>query len=114
MEICVFNDGSSDTDFVGKQSLYKSKSDFLADCFGEFDWILESYLTEKEWHQMALFKDTSIVKDDGYCRYYPKIPDSCGADIENGYMFCEKGKGAFSVYSVNISDLAKKVKEFVA
>ena len=53
MEICAFHDGSSYTDFVGKQSSYMNKEDFLADCFNEFDYILEDYLTEQEWHQIV-------------------------------------------------------------
>ena len=60
-----------------------------------------------------MFKDSSIVKEDGYCRYYPRFPENVGCDAESGYAFCEPGQGAFAVYSVDIDDLAQAVKKFV-
>lgn len=110
MEICAFHDGSSFVDFVAKQSDYNNKAHFLSSCFNEFESILEDYFSEKEWNQMALFTDTTIVKDDLYCRFYPNMPEDSGPDIESGYTYCQEGRGAFLVYSVSIEELVEGVK----
>ena len=108
MNLMEFTDGGSVTNFVAKKSIYKSKEDFLHDCLNEFDYILEDYLSDSECEKMKSFTDTSIVEDGVYCRYYPRLPDAFGyLDMESGYTFCPKGRGAFEVYSIDFENLLK-------
>lgn len=112
MELIEFTDGSSVTNFVAKKSIYKSKEDFLSDCLSEFDYILEDYLNDSEWEKMKSFTDTSIVEDGIYCRYYPSLPDDFAyLDMESGYTFCPKGRGAFEVYAIDFKQLLKVLRD---
>jgi len=91
-------DGSL-TDIVAAKSLFKSKEDFLywflndSEEYGDF---LNGYLENEE-------KPFFTIDDvqEGYVRYYPHFGEDSGANIESGYMFCNKGRGAFEVYSIS-------------
>lgn len=110
MDICAFTDGSSYTQFVGKKSLYRSKEHFAEECIKEFDYILEDMFSEQEHVQVLNKIHAEIVYDNLYCRYYPRMPeDASHLDLEDGYLFCEKGKGAFEVYVIDVQELNNEV-----
>ena len=82
---------------VGRKSLFNDKEDFLRYCNVDceeideyFDWV------SKEEKPIYTIDDVS----EGYVRYFPKMPESF--EIECGYTFCSKGKGAFGVYILNM------------
>lgn len=101
MHLIEFTDGSSTTEFVGKKSEFKDASHFLGECRGEFDWKFDDIDFE--------IKHEHVI-DGMYCRYYPKMPeDMSHLDLESGYTFCEKGRGAFEVYVLPWQKLCKEL-----
>lgn len=100
MKLIEFTDGSSTTELVGKKSAFKDPADFLEQCKREWDWKFDKLDFEiKKEH----------VQDGAYCRYYPKIPeDYSHLDLESGYAFCERGRGAFEVYFIPFRELYEK------
>ncbi|WP_336769855.1 hypothetical protein [Bacillus bombysepticus] len=112
MDICAFTDGSSYTQFVGKKSLYESKVRFVEECIKEFSYILEDIFSEQEFLKVIEEMGAANVHDNLYCRYYPRMPEDVSyLDLEEGYLFCEKGRGAFEVYVIDIQELKKLTKE---
>lgn len=102
MNLITFSDGSSTTNFVASKKNYKTKEDFLKDCLGEFDYEI-SALKEKGVRMPTV---DDVYED--YCRYYPKMPqDYSYLELEGGYVFTEKRKGAFEVYAIDLRYLAK-------
>ncbi|WES09701.1 hypothetical protein [Bacillus paranthracis] len=111
MDICAFTDGSSFTQFVGKKSLYKDKEHFVKECIKEFDSILEDIFSEQEYLVLLNKIGSEIVHDNLYCRYYPRMPEEVAyLDLDEGYLFCEKGKGAFEVYVIDIEEIKNLTK----
>ena len=82
---------------VGRKSLFKSEEDFLKYLIEEDD-DMEYMVNNNDFDTEHLTID-SISED--YVRYYPKMPE--GFEIESGYTFCNKGKGAFEVYVYNFN-----------
>lgn len=100
MYLIEFTDGSSTTELVGKKSAFKDATDFLEKCRGEFDWILDELKFEINAEQ---------VIDGLYSRFYRNMPsDYAYLDLESGYTFCDKGRGAFEVYVLPIRILKQK------
>ena len=90
MHLIAFTNGSSTTEFVGKKSGFKDAADFLEACKGEFDW---------KFDEIDFAVNPDDVFDGVYCRYYPRMPaDMSHLDLESGYTFCDKQRGAFEVY----------------
>lgn len=113
MLICAFTDGSSYTHFVGKKSMYKYKLAFLQECFKEFDVILEGFLTEEEWGIRKEIKNIELVYDNLYCRYYHHMSEEVSyLGLESGYLFCDKARGAFEVFAIDVTELVKAIKEY--
>lgn len=96
-----FRDGNSVTAFVGKKSEFSSVDAFLSACQSEFDYEIE---------KLGVTILPEHVVDGVYCRYYSKMPEDVSyLELESGYLFCDKGKGAFEVYCVSLRDLKKPV-----
>lgn len=76
-------DGSI-TDIVGVKKLFKDKEDFADFALNEYDCFEE--------------KPTADMVEVDYIRYYPHMPE--GFQIDSGYTFCKKGKGAIEVYRI--------------
>ncbi|HHL0969542.1 hypothetical protein [Bacillus thuringiensis] len=111
MDICAFADGSSYTQFVGKKSLYESKEHFAKECTKEFCYILENMLSEQDYLKVMSKINSEVVHDNLYCRYYPRMPEEMSyLDLESGYLFCDKNKGAFEVYVIDIEELRNLIK----
>ena len=112
MEITEFTDGNTVTNFVAKKSIYKSKEGFLSDCLSEFEYIIEDYLNDSEFEKMKSFTDTTIVEDGIYCRYHRCSQSYFEYSFtQNGYIFCEKDKDAFEVYSIDFNKLLKALRD---
>lgn len=77
------------TDIVGSTKIFKSKDDFIDFAFKEYDYEFDD--AEKP--------DPNNVTID-YIRYFPKMP--FGFEIESGYTFCRKAKGAVEVYRLRL------------
>lgn len=96
--VMAFQEGGcgSVTQIVGRKTLFKSKEDFLNYCATENEDIEEMVAN-------ADFDTNDLIIDDiseGYVRYYPRMPE--GFEIESGWTFCKKGKGAVEVYIMNL------------
>ncbi|GAB6553021.1 hypothetical protein bcgnr5378_06300 [Bacillus cereus] len=114
MDICAFTDGSSYTQFVGKKSLYENKDRFAKECVKEFSYILEDIFSEQEFLKVMEKMDAGIVHDNLYCRYYPRMPEDVSyLDLDEGYLFCEKSRGAFEVFVIDIQELKILAKESI-
>ncbi|GAB6427986.1 hypothetical protein bcgnr5372_38530 [Bacillus luti] len=114
MDICAFTDGSSYTQFVGKKSLYENKGNFAEECIKEFSYILEEIFSEQEFLKVIENMVAGIVHDNLYCRYYRRMPEDVSyLDLDEGYLFCEKGRGAFEVFVIDIQELKTLAKEAI-
>jgi hypothetical protein len=87
-EYMEFREGGCNgiTDIVGRKSLFKNEQDFADFANTEFGIDAETSSAEN-------------VKT-AYIRYYPKMPE--GFEIESGYAFCNKGRGAIEVYRLEV------------
>lgn len=100
MILMEFTDGSSITHFVGRKSAFECDGDFLDKCIREYDWKID---------ELELDLRIEYVQDGVYCRFYPNMPQEMAyLDLESGYTFCDKGRGAFEVYVIDIRSIQGK------
>ena len=92
----VFQEGGagSISDIVGKKSLFVNKFEFLEWLINECEEIEEGY------EELKLNLNVEDV-EERYVRYFPHFGEDSGFEIESGYTFCNKGKGAFEVYTIS-------------
>lgn len=92
--VMAFEEGGcgATTNIVGRKSLFKSKEDFLNYCIKENEDI-EDMVNNNDFDIKDLIIEN--VSED-YIRYYPKMPE--GFELESGWTFCGKGRGALAVY----------------
>jgi len=81
------------TQIVGNKNLFKSKKDFLLWCLTDCEEL--EYDFQDQTQNWTI---DNIV--ESYVRYYSHMPE--GFNIESGYTFCNKGKGAFEVYVLDL------------
>lgn len=66
-------------EIVGKKSAFKDATEFLEKCKGEFDWKFEDIDFE------ITVED---VHDGAYCRYYPRMLETCASHDALGCPLC--------------------------
>jgi len=71
---------------VGKKSLFKSEKDFLDMARDEYEIDID------ELNEVYV----------AYVRYYPCFGEDSGMEIESGYTFCNKARGAMEVYCLDL------------
>jgi hypothetical protein len=94
-EHMVFEEGGCGqaTNIVGRKSLFKNEQDFIDFIFNNYEYLFENINKE----------DISIDKIYiTYIRFYPNMPNYQSWEIDCGYTFCKKNKGAIEVYCYNI------------
>jgi hypothetical protein len=78
------------TDVVGSKKIFNNAQEFIDFIYNEYDYVFED--VEKP--------TVDKIKTD-YIRYYPKMPEEF--EIESGYTFCKKGRGAIEVYRLELN-----------
>jgi len=76
----------SPTNIVGKKLLFKDEKEFLEMAKEEFETDIDT------------FNEVYIT----YIRYYPCFGEDSGMEIESGYTFCNKARGAIEVYCLDL------------
>ncbi|SNS22673.1 hypothetical protein SAMN05446037_1006112 [Anaerovirgula multivorans] len=84
------------TGIVGRKDLFKSKKDFLDWCMHDCDELESDFSFLDENPEFT----TDDISED-FIRYYPRMPE--GFEIESGWTFCKKGRGAIEVYVLNVA-----------
>lgn len=93
--------GGRDTEFVAHSKKY-SMEETIVLCLGENDWRFESG---------GLREPTVEDIEERTVRYYVRVPENCGYDVEGGcYSFCNKGdRGSFPVWTIDFSSLRQVI-----
>ena len=97
-----FSDGCWDIEFVVHAKKF-TKEEAIKLCIKENDWIFMKEYCNGKLHRKPVIED--IIERT--VRYYPKVPEFCGCDSDNGcYTYCNKGgKGSFPVWVIEFEKL---------
>lgn len=86
------------TDIVARKSLFKNKEDFIKWLITESEEY-ESYIDYLYPNETMPLTEEDVK--ESYVRYFRNFGEGSGMEIESGYTFCKKARGAFEVYCIN-------------
>ena len=97
-----FHDGSWDTEFVAHAKKF-TKEETIELCVKENDWKFDKEHCNGKLHRKPTIDDVI----ERTVRWYPKVPEFCDIDSDNGcYSYCKKGeRGSFPVWVIEFEQL---------
>lgn len=97
-----FNIDGWDMEFVAHAKKF-SKSETIDLCIGENDWRFDEKYCNGKILRIPTIEDIK----ERTVRYYPRVPEGCGLDVEGGcYTYCKREeRGSFPVWVIVFEEL---------